>query len=291
MLLGPTYGSFIFLILPVMFLFVIAEWLASRPGLRQSVSIVGLALAACVIAALIASPKLASWLTFSMNRPVDDFGPIPLRAAIWHLLDFSIIKHHFVAPVFALDRAARGWGVEEAAVALQPVATLFALVGVFSPVLRKAHRHTAIFAFVLVAVGLFLSCSWTAFEAFRRISNGGFRVIQRFMAVSAFGLVLLATLGADALLSRIGSHRWLATLLAGVSMLGSVAWWTHAASHYGGTSESDSVYPVAINPFARFKEERRTSDDFRSYASISRFPGVGHDFLKGGVLRWLPDCR
>jgi len=282
MLLGPTYGSFVFLILPVMFLFVIAEWLAFRPNSRESASIVGLGLVAFAIAALIASPKLASWLTFSMTRPVEDYGPIPLREAVRNLLDFSIVKHHIVYAVPGLQETARGWGVEEAAVALQPVAALLALVGVFSLVWRKAHRRLAIFGLLLITVGLFLSCSWTAFEIFRGLSNGGFRVVQRFMAVSAFGLVLLATLGADALFSRMGPSAWLATSLAGFLMLGSVAWWTHAAGSHGGTSHCDSVYPDAIDPIARFRDERDATDDFRSYTRIRRFPGVGRDFLKGG---------
>jgi hypothetical protein len=289
LLLGPTFCSFMFLFLPVVPVVMLAEWLAERPNPRQLARTVLFLFGACLIAALIASPKLLGWLAFSMKRPVNDYGPIPLRTAVWHLFDFSISKQHIVLAsakqhgmlARGAVRGARGWGEEETAVALQPAAAILALVGFVSSIWLKKQRRTGALAFVLVALGLTLSCSWFAFDVFRYIGGGGFRVVQRFLAISGFGLAVLAALGADALLTKLRSFRSAFTVCTGLMVVCSVVWWTWSASHFTGATTCDAVHSVAIRPLARFKEERAWVDGFTSYGALRKFPGLGRDFLKG----------
>lgn len=282
LILGPTFGSFTYLFLPVVPLFLVADWFSLRPSARQFGHTLLLLLGACAIAALIASPKLACWLTFTMRRPVGDYGPIPFRQALRHLFDFSIWSQHTV--IAQPLRDARGWGEEETAVALQPVATVLALVGCVSAVWLKRQRRMGILLVMLIALGLGLTCSSAAFHAFRYFSHNGFRVMQRFLVISAFGLTAFTALGADALLDRFRRWSTAFTLTAVLSMFVSVVWWTASAAKFTGKTSCDAVHSVAIRPLARLREERALSDGFQSYSWLRKFPGLGRDLIKGGGL-------
>ncbi|HTA88803.1 MAG TPA: hypothetical protein VK745_04485, partial [Polyangiaceae bacterium] len=278
LLLGPTFHSFTYLFLPVVPLFVLLEWAFQRPKLAQFGKIVGLLAAGCVLALVIASPKLACWTKFDMGRPVHDGGVISLADTARSLFDYATVKFHFVPTNFFVGTALKHnkWGVEECAVALPPLATLLVLVGL-TAIWSRAKRRTALLAGLLIAGGICLTCSWPVWSEFRTLTGGNFRVAPRFLGMAAFGLSVLAALGADAVFTRWKRTALPATLLSTGVMFGSAIWWTHSASQFTTQSVNDTVYPDAVNPFARARRERAVAGGLQGYTELTAMNTKGSE--------------
>jgi hypothetical protein len=168
-----------------------------------------------------------------------------------------------------------GWKVEESSTALPPIATLFALVGLFAAALSKPKRWIGLFALIVLLLGLALT-SWSpAWEAFRHMNGGNFRVAQRCLGMSAFGLAVFAALGADLVFARLKRAAWPISLATVVLMLGSAVWWTRASSQ----SKSDLVN-APIDPIERFVDERDTVAKLHSFDTLRRYREQ-HDILAG----------
>jgi len=279
LMLGPTFHSFTYLFVPVVPLYVLMELVFLRPTLREFGKIAGLFGFACTLAMLMISFKLAAWLQFPMQRLVGDFGVIPFRSSLQQLFDYSIVRREVVVCANAIGKhgraGMRGWRVEESATALPPLGTLFALLGLFAAGFSKEKRRIGLYALIVLALGLVLS-SWSpAWEAFRRMNGGNFRVAQRCLGMSAFALSVFAALGADFLFTRVKRAALPISLAAVALMLGSAVWWTHAASLTG-----QAIVDTAMNPIERALEEREAASKVRSFDKLRRYRGQ-RDILTG----------
>jgi hypothetical protein len=280
LMLGPTFHSFTYLFVPVVPLYVLLELISERPSLREFRKIAGLFALGCTLSVLMISFKLAAWLAFPMQRQVSDFGVLPLRTSIEQLFDYSIVRDVRVAAAQFADRTSparrHGWGVFESSTALPPIATLFALLGLVSAALSKHKRQIGLFAGVVLLLGLMLT-SWSpAWEAFRRLNGGNFRVAQRCLGMSAFALSVFAALGADAVFARWKRTTLPLSLATVALMLGSAVWWTHAASR----TNQGIVNDTPMGPIERSMSEREAASKVRSFDTLRRYRGQ-RDILQG----------
>ena len=280
LMLGPTFHSFTYLFVPVVPLYVLLELLFLRPTLREFRKIVGLFAFACTLSVLMISFKLAAWLKFPMQRLVGDYGVLPFWSSIEQLFDYSIVQRARVVCAKFLGKPGRlgmrGWGVEESATALPPLGTLFAALGAFSAAYSKTYRRIGAFALIVLLLGLTLT-SWSpAWEAFRRMNGGNFRVAQRCLGMSAFALSVFAALGADLLFTRFKRIALPVSLATVALMLGSVVWWAHAASQ----TKDGIVNDMPMGPIERAIEERTTASQVHSFDKLRRYRGK-RDILTG----------
>jgi len=215
-----------------------------------------------------------------MQRLVGDYGVLPFWSSIEQLFDYSIVQWARVAAVKFVAKPGRwnmyGWGVEESATALPPIGTLFALLGLIAAAVSKEKRRIGTFALIVLLLGLILT-SWSpAWEAFRRMNGGNFRVAQRCLGMSAFALSVFAALGADLLFTRFKRIALPASLASVALMLGSVVWWTHAA----GQTKHGIVNSTPMGPIERALEERTTASKVHSFDKLRRYRGQ-RDILAG----------
>jgi hypothetical protein len=285
LLLGPTFHSFTYLFLPVVPLYVLVEWAFERPTRRDLLKTIGLFALACVLALSMIGFKVACWTKFPMARPVGDMGTLPLWTGIKQLFDYSLVQTAVVVPSRYIGKgahwASRGWGVEEGATAVPPIAVLLALVGVVFAARSRPQWKTGLFALILVLIGLTLTCWSPAWETFRKLNGGNFRVAQRCLGMAAYGVAIFAALGAQALLSRLKQATVMPVALGLVGiMLASAVWWTHAAGRHLGEMANDVVRPDAMNPLEVMSEERKAADSIESYTHIRRYRGQ-RDILSG----------
>ena len=279
LMLGPTFCSFTYLFIPVVPLYVLVELSFQRSGRRELGKISSLFALACALALLMNSIKLAAWLTFPMQRPVGDFGVLPLWSSIQQLFDYSRVQNVSVAAARYAGKlggaAQRGWGVWESSTALPPVATLFAALGLVTVPLSKHNRRLGVFAVLALLLGLVFTSWAPAWEAFRRLNGGNFRVAQRCLGMSSFAVSVFASLGAEFLFGRW--RRAARPLALGVvaAMLGCVIWWTHSASR-----TDDGVVETPMNPIEVFAEERSAASKVRSFDTLRSYRGQ-RDILTG----------
>ena len=279
LLLGPTFCSFTYLFIPIVPVYVLVELSKLHAEPAKVGKIAGLFAFACALCLLMNSIKLAAWLKFPMQRPVGDFGVLPLWSSIQQLFDYSRV--HNVSVVAAKyagghGRAGHdGWGVWESSTALPPIATLLALLGLVRVPFSKPNRRLALFALIALLLGLVFTSWAPAWEMFRRLNGGNFRVAQRCLGMSAFALSVFATLGADFLFTRWKRGACPLALAAVASMLGSVIWWAHAAR---GTDEG--VVDKLMNPIDVSLEERGTAAHVHSFDRLRSYRGQ-RDILTG----------
>jgi hypothetical protein len=286
LLLGPTFHSFIYLFLPAVPLFVIIEWAFERPTARAFGKTLLLFCGASAMAALIASPKLVCWRQFPMQRLINDHGVLSFKDALRGLFDYSRSVHVTVPTTRVSELGAlqsKKWGLEECSAALPQVASVFALLGAAVGLFSRARRSRAVFAFVLLALGLALCCSWPIWSEFRALSGGSFRVAPRYLALGAFGLAVLTALGADALFQRFRRAALPTTLVALVLMLGSAIKWTVDAGN-APASFARAVSPAAFNPWTRYREERAALDKLKTFTQLDSLDTQRRSILQGEGL-------
>ncbi|HET9931427.1 MAG TPA: hypothetical protein VFQ35_12090, partial [Polyangiaceae bacterium] len=229
-LLGPTFHTFTYLLVVTLPLFGLLMLITERPGLRAFGRILALLGGAFILGVVIASPKFACWTRFPMGRPTPDPGDADLFDAVRTLVDYTNTAW-FKVPLGHRAGRYQWWGIEEGAVALAPPATLLVPLGVVVGLWSRKRRAHALFAMVLIAIGLTISSSETVWNFFRELTHGNFRVALRYHALPWFGLTVLATLGADALFNRWPRARapLAATFFGGV--VAAAVWWVHTAGH------------------------------------------------------------
>lgn len=310
MLLGPTFHSFTYLFIVVVPLFVLQRLIEERPGLKQLAWLGQLFSTGCAVAMLIASPKLASWARFPMGRPVGDLGVLDFDSVVRSVFDYSWVARTLVSTTLTkVDgtlRSGRWWGVEECAVALPPIASALALLGAGVTLRERIERQTRVLALILVACGIMLSCSWLGWNTYRNVTGGSIRVAPRCLGMTAFGMSLLAALGAQVALRRLPRLAPHATLLTIVVMLGSALWWTAAAGRTPTVVAENpaTVTSSVISPVAAWRAERAKARTLTSFTRLAWFEkehprildGIGYKdgfFIVGNDLErdlWLsPD--
>jgi hypothetical protein len=276
MLLGPTFHSFLYLFLPTVPLFVALHWLFERPTRRELIRTLLLLAGACALAVLIVSPKLICWMTFPMSRPTGDVGTLPIWTGLRQTFDYWQTKDRVVETSAWFGRRRpfhTGWGVQESAIALPPVASLLALAGIIVAFREPVRRRTAIFAAALVLTGLTLCCCAPVWNVFRVLTHGNFRVASRFLGMTAFGLAVFAALGADGLFTRFEhAVRPMAVGIFALMVL-SACWWTRTAGLVPGDERgvADDVNPNIIWPRAVYRDERNAAAKVSSFSSVVRY--------------------
>jgi len=288
LLLGPTFHSFTYLFLFAVPSFILVELWARRPDRRELLRILVCVVLACVIALLIASPKIACWLKFPMKRPTGDAGVLSPLEALRDLFDYARTRHTLVPSKSRLPGGSFDIGhvgLEECAMALPPLGSVLALFGAYGAIRRRLHRTSVAFACILLFVGLVLECSGFAWDGFRWLTHGNFRVAPRFLALPCFGLAIFCALGAEMLLTRAGRsgrYRWLITLGATVAMFGSaIAWTWRAERQPPEAAYSVTVDPVAMNPLETMADERDAIRRLSSFSEVAKFDPDERAILDG----------
>jgi len=289
LLLGPTFHSFTYLFLLAVPLFVLVELRERRPDRRELFRIAVCFVLACVIALLIASPKIACWLKFPMKRPTGDAGVLSPLEALRDLFDYTRTKHTLVPSRSKLPGGLVDWGhvgLEECAMALPPLGGLLALVGIYGAIRRRIRGSSVAFACLLFFIGLVLACSGIAWDGFRWLTHGNFRIAPRSLALSCFGLAIFCALGAEMLLTRVPRSRphdrWLIALAASLAMFGSAMAWTwRAARQTPEAAYSVTVDPIAMNPLETMADERNAISDLKSFSEVAKFDPDERAILDG----------
>lgn len=286
-LLGPTFLVGTYLFLPVLPLAVLFELVSVRAHKRLSSRTLPLLIFACVLGCAIASPKIAMWLTLPMQRPTEDHGVLSLTDGLRGLWDYAVTKSTFL-PVTSYDAGKAevgGWDISEGTMALSPVATLLAGVGIFWGLRKGPQRQLALLALALVALGLTLSCSWPAWHAIRTLTHNGIRVAPRFLVVASFGGCIFVAVGAHAVLSRLQrSARWLTTVALVGSMLACGVLWVYSASDNEGVTRNDAVRRDAVHLFDVFRDEKRSGSNVKSFARVVPLDPTKRSILAGASL-------
>jgi len=286
-LLGPTFHTFMYLFGPVLPLFGILALILARPGIAALGRIAALLSVAFALALLIASPKFACWTKFPMGRPTPDPGTPALVDALRALVDYSITSW-FKVTMGIPPRGARFhyWGIEESAVALPPLATLLIPLGLVVGVYTRKRRPYALFAIVLVALGITVTTSAPLWHHFRELTHGNFRVAPRYLAVTWFGLAVLATLGADALFTRWPRAHAPISAVFFMSVVVSGLWWVYAAGHVKVRQANDAVLPDIINPFEVARSEYAQAAAIGGFKELVYFNELvpRREFLEGRGL-------
>ncbi|HYQ40354.1 MAG TPA: hypothetical protein VER11_00250 [Polyangiaceae bacterium] len=280
LMLGPTFHSFTYLFLPVVPVYVLLELLFDRPKAKDFRKIVGLFALACTLGVLMISFKLVAWLKFPMQRLVSDYGVLTLSTTLQQLFDYSLIDRVPVVTARYLGRAVRvgrrAWGIEETATALPPLGTLLAFLGMFAAGFSRPKRRLGLFAAIVLLLGITLTTWSPAWEAFRALNGGNFRVAPRCLGMASFALSVFAALGADFVFERLQRAALPLSLAAVAVMCASALWWTHAA----GLTKDGIVLPTWMNPIEQERVEREAASKVHSFDRIRRYRGR-RDILEG----------
>jgi hypothetical protein len=291
LLLGPTFQSFTFLFAPALLLFVPIELAFLRPSKGELARIAGLFVAACALAVLIASPKFVCWLTMPMSRTIADSGVMTFGDALRCLFDYSISAsgQMWMTSWKGAIPVRDFWDIPECSVALSPLGSGLALLGLVAAVLSKPKRPSALFAVALCVLGLSMACSWFVWNTLREFTHSSFRVAPRYLVLPTFGLSVLAAVGADALFARLPRAKSFLMPLAACIMFVSAIGWVHAASQSLGNTRDDDVHPEAINPFAALHTERELAAGLKTFSRIKPIDLLERDVLLGvGAIDGFP---
>lgn len=287
-LMGPTFHSFTYLFAPVLPLFVIAALIIERPSFVNLCRISLLFALAFVLAFLIASPKFACWARFPMGRPTFDANTGVIDETLRSLFDFSNTAwSKYQMGFYRRGRRLlrRWWGIQEAATALPPIASLLAPIGLVGAFFSKRRLPYAVLAVILVLVGIGIATTDEIWAMIRALSHDGIRVAPRFHAVAWFGLAVLATLGADVVLSRWQRAAVPMAMTFLATVVASTVWWTYTAGRVAPRTETDNILPSALNPFTTMAEEFASVSKVKSIDRLVSFDLAGRYLLKGDGIR------
>jgi hypothetical protein len=284
LLLGPSFHSLTYLLVPALLLFVPLEVMLTRPGLRNTAYAFALFALSLAVALLIASPKFACWARFDMSRVVDDPGALQLKAAIAGLLDYSASKWHYVPNIIAQGAPPTfTLGTEETATALPPTAILLFLVGLACSFQRVKLRPTAVFAATLLVLSLTLSCSTVLWQHIRELTSGGIRASQRFLGMAGFGLAVFTALGGDVVFRRWPKAVWPLAGVVAASFVAAPLWWVHSAGNITDRDREDTVRAEAMPLFSVIAQEHGMAEQLRTdgYRDLVHFEYGKRELIKG----------
>jgi hypothetical protein len=308
-LLGPSFHSITYVLIPALPVFLAVELLARRPDRRALLRTLACLAGAAGLALVIASPKLVAFARLALSRPIHDDHVIGVVDAFRGLFDYTAVHAKRIFTVGPPVVGGKTWGTWEVAVAPPPPALLLALLGAFFAGRRTDRRRLGALAAALLGVALVLTCWQPAWTMFRHLTGDSFRVSPRFLSVGAFALAILAAIGGDALRGwRLGRHA-LTGLMA--LMVASCVLWVRAAEALPKTSVNETVSAEAMNPFSRFADERRRAlaiGWFRDLVTLLRErrdlldghgfsdgflvvgdPQSGLPWINGPIVEGLPD--
>ncbi|MDP2684529.1 MAG: hypothetical protein Q8P20_05755, partial [bacterium] len=207
-ILGPSLHSLVYLIIPTSIIWFIFLFVKNYKDINKKQLLIH-CLAIIVIGVTIALPKINAWLLLDMSRDTVQEGSILFDDALQSLLDvrpsrgpLRYTQENVLFPFFSGN------------VALQPIASIIAIIGLIFG-WRKKNKKTKIFwfALTLLLTGILISTAEPIWVTFRWITQDSFRAPARFLAISAFGLAILAGIGTASILEYIPK---LKTVIAGL---------------------------------------------------------------------------
>lgn len=239
-LLGPTFHSFIYFLIPISSVWTVIQLCSQRKIWSKSYVLrsIVFSVLALVLAVVSALPKLYAFEWFDLSRPTCAEGVIT-KVEAWNALfaqDATLGGYHLTPvrqPTLCQQIDAYGvdtYGNWESSVGLLPIAYLLITVVVLS-LFRRTNRLFAVFAILLIGTGWILATSEPIWLLIRNVSHDGIRVSSRFLQIITFAMTLLVAFG-YALIQR-GTKFWQRSLLFMVAVsLFSVQLisWTYQAS-------------------------------------------------------------
>jgi hypothetical protein len=230
---GPTFHALLYVIVPAALIWncggVIAHTATHTRKLRYLARVAWWTLCALSLAALLVLPRLFIWAHVPMNRKIWFDGILPLATALR-----CVVDPRYTMLIY-LDRVgwAGDWGVWESSVALPLVATALACVGLLAGAIMR--RRLWLFACLLIAGSLIVTTNLRLYTALFALFKAAFRVPDRCLMLTSFGLAILAGIGAQCL-TRVVPHR--VAIIALALLIGAVfvrAYWWIAAAQQAAT--------------------------------------------------------
>ncbi|CAM8358247.1 hypothetical protein [Candidatus Methylopumilus planktonicus] len=216
-LLGPTFHTIFYFAAPLIFSYIIVEFLVmQKKGMGNIINISSLLLFSLLISFIGASIKIFQFYVFSGDyyRPTLIDGVSSYSDYFTSLFNYFESKHKIfslkapkIIPGYTVgDFRVPGYGNHEYIVALSPVSSILSLF--FFPLLFfyknffLKYKTLVIFSIVTLFVGSFLSLNFDLWLKIREITNNSIRVSPRFIIVSSFALLVMAGLACELFIVR-----------------------------------------------------------------------------------------
>ncbi len=194
MIYEPGFHALFYFILPCLFFDLLVRF-ASKP--REFPRLFRALLVSGSLAGLLILPKIIMWRSLAMTRAPD---PTDGTLAFKDLLVALFVTARAAVMGFHVpgSNPERWHFIFEVNTALMPIASLFALFGLGLGLYRKHFRNSTFSLGLLCLVfSLLVSGNQTVWETVQSITSGGIRVPSRYLALGAFGLMLLSVYGIE----------------------------------------------------------------------------------------------
>ncbi|MDP3970198.1 MAG: hypothetical protein Q8P90_00695 [bacterium] len=225
-ILGPSFHALVFFIIPACILWFITLIATNFKKISKTKLALNILLI-IGIALLIAIPKIYSWIVLDMDRTTVAEPVIFIKDALLALIDFrpsSMVKDF-------TTKTSYFYSFWEGNVALPPIATIFALLGLGIGWKEEKHRVLYIFAGTLLLSGIaFCTIGWI-WESIRWIFNDGIRFSARYLALSGLGLAIYNGIGIKFILNKFKYKKVLTIILILPSFI-FIGIWMQRASTY-----------------------------------------------------------
>ncbi|MDP3970197.1 MAG: hypothetical protein Q8P90_00690 [bacterium] len=251
-ILGPTFHSILYLILPVSlvwFIFLLIKNYQKISKLKVILHILTIIL----LGTLISSPKIYSWTQLDMSRQISTKPlSIDVDEAVLALIDINPLS---ITKVFNKEDNRDnafflGYGFFEGNVAFFPLANLLILIGLLIGWKKQIDkRHLYAFACSLLVIGILISSSDVIWSAFTSLTNNSFRASARFLSISGFGIAILSGIGLHYMTTKLkGKLKHASAIIAVASIFISALIWINAASKHTilvGEQKGNIVLPIS----------------------------------------------
>ena len=224
-ILGPTFHSIFYFGIIVGVTWVALSFTKSLKNFKHNSKFLLWIICAAVMAIIIASPKLISWSLFPMDRWAEFDGVLVFRNAMNALLNYGIatITHPLKSG------ASARWGIFESSVALSPIATVFAVIGLVTGWSKKNYRKLYFFCLIIISISLLLCTNLELWRFLFKLSNDSFRVAERFLILAAFGFAVLAGIGSGWIFGFFKKSSKYFAIVIIIGLFISAIWWMKKA--------------------------------------------------------------
>jgi len=224
-ILGPTFHSIFYFGLISGVTWVALSFIKNLKNFKYNLKFLLWIICAIGLAIIIALPKLIPWSLFPMDRWAEFDGVISLHNAMNALLNYGTVT---ITHPLKSGASAR-WGIFESSVALSPIATLLAGIGLITGWSKKNYRKLYFFSLIIITLSMLLCTNLELWKFLFKLSNDSFRVVERFLILAAFGLAIFAGVGcswAFGFFKKISKYFAIGII---VSLFVSANWWIKKA--------------------------------------------------------------
>lgn len=224
---GPVFHAAFYVLIPGLIIWVLVrvfEAIMGGKSVREKlVRAIAWGMVSGIIVAVVCLPRLAMWMQVPMGRKIWFDGVPRWVEAVRGLVDGRLVTVRW------LPRVGGGtWGVWETSVALSWMATGAAVLGAIVGIRRAARVW--VYAVILIGVGFVLATNFALYRWLFEVTRGQFRVPDRFLMLSSFGLAVLSGCGISAMGAWLPRYVVMAlTVLYCAWAVGQAWWWQEAA--------------------------------------------------------------